>query len=220
MTMTDDTLKNMIEGYRDFYTQYKSKDNRAYVKQAVFGQAPKVMVISCSDSRANPSIVMQAALGDIFSVCNVANIVPPYRPDKGTHHSTSSALEFAVGTLQVEHIIVMGHSNCGGINALLEGAPLALDGEYSFIQPWVEILNGAKNQIKKLPKEEQHLACELASLKISLANLLTFPWIEERINAGHLHIHAWHFDIATGMINAYDEASDNFHPLLENGTQK
>src|SRR5690349_16674957 len=117
--MTDDSITSLIKGYKNFYRKYNSEKYHDYRQQAVLGQAPKVMVIACSDSRVHPSIVMQSGLGEVFQVCNVANLVPPYRPDKGTHHSTSAALEFAVGTLGVEHIVVMGHSGCGGIKSLI-----------------------------------------------------------------------------------------------------
>lgn len=213
--MTDNSIADIIKGYKNFYRKYNSEKYHNYREQAAISQAPKVMVIACSDSRVHPSIVMQSGLGEIFQVCNVANLVPPYRPDKGTHHSTSAALEFAVGTLGVENIVVMGHSGCGGIKSLIDGAPVALDGEYSFIGPWVDIMTKAKNKVRKLPKEERYHNCELEALKISLANLNTFPWISERIKSGKLSIHAWHFDIATGVIIAYDEKTDSFSPLTK-----
>lgn len=208
-----EALNRLIAGYRDFHEHYQGPEYDDYRRQAAKGQSPKIMFISCSDSRVNPSIVMRAELGDMFVVSNVANIVPPYRPGKGTHHSTSSALEFAVGTLQVEHIVVMGHSGCGGIRALVDGAPLALDGEYSFIRQWVEILAAARAKVNHLPAEERHTACEREGLKISLSNLRSFPWVRERCDDGRLQLHAWHFDIPSGEISAYDEALDRFEPL-------
>lgn len=213
--MNKKTLSRLIEGYKDFHRDYSGPEYDNYRKSASKGQSPKVMVISCSDSRVSPSIVMRAELGDIFLVCNVANIVPPYKPGKGTHHSTSSALEFGVGTLQVEDIVVMGHSGCGGIMALLDGAPLALDGEYSFINQWVGIIREAGSKVAHLPEKDRYTACEQEALKISLRNLSSFPWVAEKIAAGTLNIHAWHFDIPTGAIHAYDAAGDRF-VLLEN----
>ncbi len=208
--MEKKTLSRLIEGYKDFHRDYSGPEYNAYRKTAAKGQAPKVMVISCSDSRVSPSIVMRADLGDIFLVSNVANIVPPYKPGKGTHHSTSSALEFAVGTLGVEDIVVMGHSGCGGIRALLDGAPKELDGEYSFISQWVGIIKDAGKKVAALPEKERYTACEQEALKISLRNLLSFPWIGEKARAGDLHVHAWHFDIPTGAIHAYDTNEDKF----------
>ena len=212
--MIDNSLQEITKGYKTFYRKYSSARYKDYRKNAALQQSPKVMFITCSDSRVNPAILMQTGMGEIFLVSNVANIVPPYRPDKGNHHSTSSALEFAVGTLGVEHIVVMGHSGCGGIQGLIDGAPVALDGEYSFITQWVEILVKAKRKVAKLPKEEQYHACELEGLKISLNNLQTFPWILQRMEAGTLKIHAWHFDIGTGIIKAYNDENDHFLPLL------
>lgn len=208
--MEKKTLNRLIEGYKEFHRDYSGKEYDAYRRQASRGQAPKVMVISCSDSRVSPSIVMRADLGDIFLVCNVANIVPPYRPGKGTHHSTSSALEFAVGTLGVEDIVVMGHSGCGGVQALLDGAPVALDGEYSFIRQWVEIIKDAGKKVAHLSEKERYTACEREALKISLTNLATFPWVADKLKSGALAIHAWHFDIPTGAIHEYDAQQDEF----------
>jgi len=214
--MTDNSIADLINGYKRFYRKYNNEKYNEYREQAAHGQAPKAMVIACSDSRVHPSIVMQSGLGEVFQVCNVANIVPPYRPDKGTHHSTSSALEFAVGTLGVEHIVIMGHSGCGGIQSLIDGAPVALDGEYSFIKQWVEIIAQAKKKVANIPdKKERYHACELEGLKISLKNLASFPWIAERVGQGKLALHAWHFDIASGVILAYDEKTNTFSPLME-----
>jgi carbonic anhydrase len=211
--MEKKALHRLIQGYTDFHRDYSGPEYDDYREQAARGQSPKVMIISCSDSRVNPSIVMRAELGDIFLVCNVANIVPPYRPGKGTHHSTSSALEFAVGTLGVEDIIVMGHSGCGGIRALLDGAPVALDGDYSFIRQWVEIIKDAGKKTAHLPDAERYTACEQEALKISLANLASFPWVAEKIASGALSTHAWHFDIATGAIHEYEAKRDKFFLL-------
>jgi carbonic anhydrase len=134
----------------------------------------------------HPTIVTSARLGDIFTVCNVANIVPRFEPSWHTHHSTSAALEFAVNSLQIDHIVVMGHSGCGGIRALLGDAPIAHDASSSFIQPWVDIISDARVRVMHLPSDERQHACELEALKISLHNLRSFPWIEERIAKGLL----------------------------------
>ncbi|HEU5048076.1 MAG TPA: carbonic anhydrase [Rickettsiales bacterium] len=213
--MTDSPILGLIQGYKNFYRKYTSERFEEYRQQAAKGQSPKVMVIACSDSRVHPSIVMRSGLGEVFQVCNVANLVPPYRPDKGTHHSTSAALEFAVGTLNVEHVVIMGHSGCGGIRSLLDGAPVALDGEYSFIAQWVDIASQAKSKVKDLPPEERYHCCELEALKTSLSNLMGFPWVAERVVQGTLTVHAWHFDIETGVIIAYDAKTDTFSPLAE-----
>lgn len=211
--MSDESLIEITKGYRNFYRKYSSPKYKEYREKAALAQSPKVMFITCSDSRVNPAILMRTGMGEVFLVCNVANIVPPYRPDKGTHHSTSSALEFAVGTLKVEHIVIMGHSGCGGIHSLIDGAPVALDGEYSFIAPWVEIITEAKHSVSHLPKQQQYHACECEALKISLANLATFPWIAQKIEEGNLKTHAWHFDIASGVIVRYDKENNSFIPL-------
>lgn len=213
--MTDASLQRLIAGYKNFYKEYLAQTYDAYREKASEGQTPRVMVIARSDSRVNPSIITHARLGDIFTVCNVANVIPPYRPEKGSHHSTSAALEFAVATLGVEHIVVLGHSGCGGIRALIDDPPQMHTGEYSFIMPWVEIIADARTKVAHLPGEERYHACEREALKISLANLVSFPWIADRVEAGSLRLHGWHFDIPTGVIVAYDPAQDAFQPLLD-----
>jgi len=210
--MKQDALFALIKGYSGFYHEYTSQKYDKYRKEAAVGQSPEIMVISCSDSRVNASILTEAPLGNIFEVCNVANIVPPYYPDS-TYHSTSSALEFAVGTLAVKHIIILGHSGCGGVGALIDGTPLALDGECSFIAAWIEIIKAAKDKVAGLPKPFIYRQCELEALKISLGNLMTFPWIRERVKNNTLSVHAWHFDIGSGVIIGYDEEKEIFLPI-------
>jgi carbonic anhydrase len=208
-----DAIERLTQGYLRFQQDYAGPDHARYREEATIGQTPEVIVISCSDARVNPALITGSKLGEIFSVSNVANIVPPYRPDKGTHHSTSAALEFGVGTLKVKHIVVMGHSGCGGVKALLDGAPLTLDGEYSFIKPWVAIIEEARERVKSLPPAARYEACEKEALKISLSNLRSFPWIAERLEQGSLSLHAWHFDIPTGAMTCYDAGKDAFLPL-------
>jgi carbonic anhydrase len=214
MCTSHDPIDRLVKGYKDFYADYHKPEYRDYVEQASLGQSPRVMMIACSDSRVNPTIVTGARLGDIFTVCNVANIVPHFEPSWHTHHSTSAALEFAVNSLSVEHVIVMGHSGCGGIRALLGDTPIARDASHSFIKPWVEIITAARDRVMHLPQEERQHACELEALKISLSNLRTFPWVEEKIAQGILHIHAWHFDIPSGVIRTFQPAHNRFEPLL------
>jgi carbonic anhydrase len=214
-----DALNRLIAGYTQFYGEYAGEKFDGYRKWAAEGQAPRIMMIACSDARVNPSIVTRAKLGDIFVVCNVANVVPPYRPEKGSHHSTSAALEFAVSTLGVEHIVIMGHSGCGGIRALINDDPHLHTGEYSFIMPWVEIIADARTKVADFPEADRYHACEREALKISLANLQTFPWIADRCREGKLATHAWYFDIPSGVIVSYDPKKDDFIPLLESAHQ-
>ncbi len=211
------TLKKLIEGYREFRDEYLSPGNTDTRERIALAQAPKVMVIACSDSRVNPAILTRAELGDIFTVNNVANIVPPYKEGQGTHHSTSAAIEFAVLHLGVQHIIVLGHSGCGGIRALMAGNTRTREGVYSFIEPWMNIVREAKTTIlSRLPDasaEEQAHACEKEALTVSLRNLATFPWVKEAMQSGKLQIHAWYFDIKSGDILVHEPQEEGFHFL-------
>ena len=217
--MSKESLDRLIEGYREFRKDYIGANYAAYRSWAAKTQTPKIMMIACSDSRINPAIVTHAGLGDVFMVNNVANLVPPYKEGKDTHHSTSAALEFAVNHLKVEHVIVMGHSQCGGIKALMTGAAQVNSEIYSFIGPWVDISNRAKERtLQKYPgqsQEEQCRHCEKESLLVSLENLKTFPWVKNALDARLLALHAWHFDVETGDIDYYSENKEKFLPLLE-----
>lgn len=212
------TLAKLIEGYREFRKDYLSPHNQEQRERITTAQNPKVMVIACSDARVNPALLTRAGLGDIFTVKNVANLVPPYREGHDTHHSTSAAIEFAVLHLGVEHIIVLGHSGCGGIRALMEGNANKRPDAYSFIEPWMGIAAAAKAKVKAqhqhAPIEAQAHACEKEALLVSLANLQTFPWVKEGMRAGTLEIHAWYFDIASGNILVHEPEEDGFHLML------
>mmetsp|Transcript_34053 Transcript_34053/g.47193 ORF Transcript_34053/g.47193 Transcript_34053/m.47193 type:complete len:290 (+) Transcript_34053:129-998(+) len=165
-------------------------------------QEPKVMVIACADSRVSPSMLMQTRPGDIFVVRNVANMVPPYET-QGRFHGTSAAIEFAVIHLKVEHIIVMGHSGCGGIKALMdksfEDMLATKTAGMEFIPNWVSSGQPARERtLRKFPDAtfaEQCRACEQESVNSSLSNLLTFPFIKEAIQSGQLDIHGWYYNL-------------------------
>ncbi len=216
--MFPSSYQKLIEGYRQFRVEYLDKQYGAYRSWASKQQIPRVMMIACSDSRVNPAILTHAGLGDIFMVNNVANIVPPYKAARDTHHSTSAALEYAVHHLKIEHIIILGHSGCGGIKALMQGTVAPNDGSYSFIGPWVEIAAAAKEKVLQtypdLAPEELESYCERQALICSLKNLTTFPWISDALTDGTLSIHAWYFNIDNGEVIQFDEASGDFIPLV------
>ncbi|MDB2415485.1 carbonic anhydrase, partial [Rickettsiales bacterium] len=205
------TLKCLIQGYKNFRNKFADQKYDDYRKYAYKQQNPDIMIIGCSDSRVNPAVITSAELGDIFVVNNVANLVPPYETTDNAHHGTSAAMEFAVKHLNVRHIIVLGHSQCGGIRALLNDEAIG-DESYSFIKPWMSIIDSVKDDVKKnhgdLSIDEQAHICERSSLVVSLDNLLTFPWIKERVDSGKLHIHAWHFELSSAKIDQYNRKSD------------
>jgi carbonic anhydrase len=211
-------INRLIRGHEDFRAYYfNNPQNSLYENLVKKGQSPKTMVIACSDSRVDPSIILNSAPGELFVVRNVANLVPPFDNDP-KHHGTSAALEFAVQTLKVENIIVLGHSHCGGIHALLkeEDKP-KLPKPPSFIGSWMSIAKQAKEKTlatcKDYPIEYQEKVCEEHALATSLNNLLSFPWIAEKVNLGLLSLHAWRFDLTSGRIQQLNTQSEKFEDL-------
>jgi carbonic anhydrase len=190
---------------------------RAQFEKLALAQQPRVMMIACSDSRVDPAILTGAEPGDLFMVRNVANLVPPCLVDRA-QHGISAALEYGVTGLGVEHIIVFGHVDCGGIHALLTSDP-AIDEEHSFIHRWLQIADEARRRTliiaRDRPLEIQLRILEQEAIKTSLANLLTFPWIEERVVGGRLRLHGWIFDIKQGEVHAYVSEHDAFKPLTQ-----
>ena len=195
----------LLNGYASFRSGRYAAESERYEKLGQGAQKPKVMIIACCDSRAAPETIFDAGPGEMFVVRNVANLVPPYTPDGG-HHSTSAALEFAVMSLGVKHIVVMGHGRCGGIRAAVSDAsPLT---HTDFIGSWMRAI---KDVTRIVPREEgsddslheRHI--ERASIEHSLANLRTFPWIRMKENKKELSLHGVWFDISLGELHAYDE---------------
>lgn len=204
-------IVNFIAGFRRFQEKYFSEDRELF-EQLRQGQRPKAAIIACADSRVDPALLTGAEPGDMFVVRNVANLVPPYVPDGG-FASVPAALEFAVLSLKVEHLIVLGHAHCGGIHALMSGS--GADGE--FIGKWVGIAQRARERVlAELPDKPptlQDRACEQAAILVSLENLMTYPWIAERVAAGTMHLHGWYFDIAQGDLLSYHPARNGFAPI-------
>lgn len=154
------------------------------------------MVLACSDSRVDPTMIFNVEPGELFILRNVANLVPPYQPDLA-FHATSAALEFAVRVLEVTDLIVMGHAMCGGIGVLLRGPPA---GAGDFLMPWMRIAEPAKRRVLARGSADPQTECEQESVKLSLENLLTFPWIADRVAQGHLTLTGSVFDIRSGVL--------------------
>jgi carbonic anhydrase len=208
-------FNTLIEGYRRFRDTGWSRERERW-SQLAEGQSPKVMVIACSDSRVDPTQIFDASPGEMFVVRNVAALVPPYETTPG-HHGVSAALEFAVTQLQVEEVIVMGHGLCGGCAAALTGQfDEAEHGHGHFIADWIEMLRGARDRVRashgiEFDRNAFH-AMELEGVRVSLANLRTFPWVAEREADGRLKLHGAYFSIADGKLNLLDEAAGSFAP--------
>jgi len=194
-------INRLIAGFKSFRETYYEAQPEFYRDLVEKGQRPDVMVIACSDSRVNPSIIAKAQPGELFIVRNVANLVPPYEPD-GQYHGTSAALEFAVRDLQVKHIIVLGHSHCGGIRSLCDGHEGG--GNREFIDRWVSIVGQARDDTLKGAARYRHV--ERQAVKVSLGNLLTFPWVKRRVEDGSLKLHGWWFDLEAGELMAHEGA--------------
>jgi carbonic anhydrase len=161
----------------------------------------------------DPALILDCAPGDLFVIRNVANLVPPAE-SQGHYHGTSAALEFGVRNLAVQHIIVLGHAQCGGIQALLKGG-LAQDD--TFIAAWMRIAEDARIQVEKeltgASNEVRHRECEQLTILVSLNNLMTFSWIRERVEKGLLTLHGWYFDIERGELLGYNVTTQKFEPL-------
>lgn len=202
---------SLLDGYRFFKANRFARDSARYRSLAEQGQSPEMMVIGCSDSRSSPDTLFDAAPGELFIVRNVANIVPPYRAEGGCH-GTSAALEFGVQGLKVRHIVVLGHARCGGIQAALQpnGQPLS---EGDFIGKWVGPLAPAAGEAGNAGPSsaaERQEALERASIRCSIANLRTFPFIAAAADEGRLHLHGAWFDIASGELWIMDPNSGDF----------
>ena len=176
-------MEDLIEGYRRFRAGTWREERKRFEALGRLGQRPRALVIACSDSRTDPQMVFNARPGELFVVRNVANIVPPYGPDDEPH-GVSSAIEFAVRSLQVRDIVVLGHALCGGVKALLEGAPVE---DSDFVGRWVAIAEPARQLAMQAPPEQRQEICEHETVRLSLANLMTFPWIRDA-EIGRAHV--------------------------------
>jgi len=200
------TVDDLIAGYRRFRAGVYAEQAQLY-RELGEGQDPDVMLIACSDSRAEPSDIFNAAPGQMFVVRNVANLVPPYKPDGGLH-GVSAALEFAVNVLKVRHIVVMGHGGCGGVTASLTESKSPLIGE--FVAPWVKLLDEARARVMDSGSLNPQFALELEGIETSLENLMSFPWVAEAVAAGKLELHGAWFAIKHGELHWRNPASRRF----------
>lgn len=195
--MTDESRDALLAGYRRFREERWPEARAEYEALAERGQSPHTLVIACSDSRADPALIFDAAPGQLFVVRNVANLAPPYEPD-GRLHGVSAALEFAVKVLKVERIVVMGHAYCGGVHAMLNGAPVDCR---DFVAPWVEqAAPYVRRFVEDWPAEDAERVAEEAVVRLSLDNLRSFPWVAEREAAGELTLEGLHFGINDGVL--------------------
>lgn len=206
---------HLTDRYRRFKFRHFAPNQDHYEKLATEGQSPDVMVVSCCDSRVDPETLFSAMPGELFVVRNVANLVPPYET-QGKYHGVSAALEFAALNLRVKHIVVLGHSGCGGVKASLDH-DAARQTKAEFITNWMSMLDGVRDALieehgTECPKKLLS-ALEREGIRTSLTNLRTFPCVQILESKGRLQLHGAHFDIATGMLEVLDRDTNKFVAL-------
>ncbi len=197
------SFEKITRGYKKFRDKYSEKETSLMQDLAEVGQHPEIMFVACCDSRVDPALLLQCHPGDLFIVRNIANIIPPYECDE-SHHGTSAALEFGICYLKVKHLIIMGHSQCGGISAFLNQDELHQD---DFISRWTDLIHVKNHENLSVD------ACAKSALQSSYKNCLTFPWIKQRIENQQLQIHLWFFDISMAQIQTYDFSEQSFKEL-------
>lgn len=204
--------EQLADRYRRFKYRHFAPNQEEYERLASEGQSPDTMIVSCCDSRVDPETLFSAMPGELFVVRNVANLVPPYET-QGKYHGVSAALEFAALNLRVKHIVVLGHSGCGGVKACLDHEA-ARQTSAEFITNWMSMLDPARDTlIEKHGGHSSHgLLPELEreGVKTSLTNLRTFPCVQILEGKGRLQLHGAHFDIATGTLEVLDRESGEF----------
>ena len=189
------------------------QENKAWFRRlAESGQHPRAMVISCCDSRVHVTSIFGADEGEFFIHRNVANLVPPYNPD-GEYHGTSAAVEYAVSALRVAHIVVLGHSNCGGVKGchdMCSGLAPELEERSSFVGRWMDILRPGFDRVSHLPEADRPRALEKEAVLVSLENLMTFPFVRDAVGDDCLTLHGLWNDTGAGGLEQYDPATGGF----------
>ena len=213
-------MEDYAEGNKLFRTYFK-KNKEALLSLVERGQSPKALFIGCSDSRVIPDLMVQSNPGDLFVIRNVGNFVPPYRPDED-FHATASGIEYAVSILEVQEIIICGHTHCGACKALYQTLE---DPSLVHTKKWLELGESAKTSAilslgASAPKEDLLRLTEKLSVIKQIENLLTYPVVKKRFEKGNLSIHGWYYDIETGYIEYYNADSYEFLPLKDLAQEK
>jgi carbonic anhydrase len=203
----------LLNGYRIFSSQRLPTEQSRYRELAERGQSPEVMVIGCCDSRVSPEVIFDAGPGELFVVRNVANLVPVYQPDSGTH-GVSAALEYGVNVLHVKHIVVLGHAQCGGIRAFIDKAAPLSPGD--FIGKWMAMFVKPGEVVEQ--REHETMAdftvrIEKAAVFRSLENLMTFPFVRAPVEHGTLQLHGAYFGVAEGSLFVLDKEAKEFRSV-------
>lgn len=206
---------HLADRFRRFKFRHFAPNQDHYEELATYGQNPDTMIISCCDSRVDPETIFNAMPGELFVMRNVANLVPPYETG-GKFHGVSSAIEFAVMNLRIKHLIVMGHSGCGGIKAALD-QHAAIETEAKFISRWMSMLSDARLSVlashQMSTQAERVSALEFEGIKSSISNLRSFPFVRELEEKGRLDLCGAHFDISTGNLSVLNHTTGKFYSL-------
>jgi carbonic anhydrase len=208
------SIPNLVEGFKRFRERHFERNDSLYQHLVKDGQTPKTLVVACCDSRVDPALVLDCEPGDLFVIRNVANLVPPSESRAG-HHGTTAAIEYAIRILAVEHIIVLGHAHCGGINTLVRTGGAGNPDTY--MADWMHLAESARASVmaemSQASLEEQLHACEQRAILVSLENLMTFSWVRERVERGALTLHGWYFDIEHGQLLRFNAANRRFEAM-------
>ena len=207
--------EHLLEGYRTFTSQRLPTEQSRYRELSERGQSPAVMVVGCCDSRVSPEVIFDAGPGELFVVRNVANLVPVYQPDGGAH-GVSAALEYAVNVLRIQHIVVLGHAQCGGICAFIDDIEPLSPGD--FIGRWMQMFIKPGEVVEQREREtmqEFTIRIEKAAIHRSLENLMTFPFVQTLVQQGELNLHGAYFGVAEGSLFVLDQTAKEFHSARE-----
>ena len=207
--------QSLLDGYRSFRTQRLPTEQSRYRELSERGQSPETMVIGCCDSRVSPEVIFDAGPGELFVMRNIANLVPVYQPDANAH-GVSAALEFAVNVLQVKHIVVLGHAQCGGIRAFIDKAAPLSPGD--FIGKWMAMFIKPGEVVEQRDRETMAdfiVRIEKAAVFRSLENLMTFPFVRSAVERGDMRLHGAYFGVAKGLLFVLDPATKEFRSVVE-----
>ena len=211
--------QHLLDGYRTFTTQRLPTEQSRYRELSERGQSPAVMVIGCCDSRVSPEVIFDAGPGELFVVRNVANLVPVYQPDGGAH-GVSAALEYAVNVLRIQHIVVLGHAQCGGIRAFIDDIEPLSPGD--FIGRWMAMFVKPGEVVEQRDQESRQdftIRIEKAAIHRSLENLMTFPFVRTLVESGKLNLHGAYFGVAEGSLFLLDQEAKEFHSVRDEAAE-
>src|SRR5690242_5067586 len=206
--------QQLLDGYRTFASERLPTEQSRYRDLSVRGQSPETMVIGCCDSRVSPEVIFDAGPGELFVMRNIADLVPTYQPDSAAH-GVSAALEFAVTVLKVKHIVILGHAQCGGVRAFIDKIEPLSPGD--FIGKWMAMFIKPGEVVEQ--REHETMAqfverIEKAAVFRSLENLMTFPFVRNRVERGDLQLHGAYFGVAEGSLFVLDRVAKEFRSVV------